>query len=87
MVQDIITTLGITGITTIAVILMALTSDITLGMVGVLDLVLAHRIRGGVIIIGDRDGTIGDHIITDHHTITEDGITDLIDRRITEEAE
>ena len=87
MAQDIITTLGITDITTIVVTRMALTSDITLGMVGVLDLVSAHRIRGGVITIGDRDGTIGARIITDHHTITEEGITDHIDHHITEEAE
>ena len=87
MEQVTTTILGIMDFIIIVVIPMDLTLGIILGMVGVLDLVLAHRIRGGVIIIGDRDGTIGDHIITDHHTITEEGITDLIDRRITEEAE
>ena len=86
MAQDIITTLGITGIITIVVTRMALTFDITLGVAGVLDLVSAHRIRGGVITIGDQDGIIGAHIITDHRTITEEDITDRIDRRITEEA-
>ncbi len=73
------------GIITIAVILMDLTSVITLGMVGVLDLVSVHRIHGGVITIGDRDGTIGVHIITDHPTTTEEDTTDHTDHRIIEE--
>ncbi len=86
MVQAIITTLGTTGITTIAVTPMASTSDTTRGVVGVLVLVSAHRIRGGVIITGDRDGTTGVHIITDHHTTTGEATTDLIDHRIIGEA-
>ena len=74
--QVITTTLGTMGITTIVVTPTVSTSAITLGMVGVLDLVSVHRIRGGVITIGDRDGIIGVHITTDHHTITGEDITD-----------
>jgi hypothetical protein len=85
MVQDIIIILGTMAFIIITIILMGLTFDMIIGMVGVLDFLMVHLILGGVIITGDQVGRIGDLIITDLHIITGIIITIHIDLHIIEE--